>query len=187
MCGWGESWHAVQEGRCLGMGVKVGPKQIFHKINYRVIFLTGPPQFQYQKENRQSANHNLSYQQDSPKYLVLHTEGRITSDIRMQNKQIWGLRKLNNISGSARDTPLTFCISHFAKHLLLPGGIISVTNSIWFFGFPCGLVFISPTYNTVADLIFGHAFAMTQSQPCSSNLIWFQVWALHSICWKVVQ
>ena len=24
----------------------------------------------------------------SPKYLVLHTEGRITSDIRMQNKQI---------------------------------------------------------------------------------------------------
>ena len=28
---------------------------------YRVIFLTGPPQFQYQKENCHSANHSLSY------------------------------------------------------------------------------------------------------------------------------
>ena len=27
-------------------------------LMYRVIFLTGPPQFQYQKENRQAANHS---------------------------------------------------------------------------------------------------------------------------------
>ena len=27
-------------------------------FSYRVIYLTGPPQFQYQKENRQAANHS---------------------------------------------------------------------------------------------------------------------------------
>ena len=29
-------------------------------LMYRVIFITGTPQFQYQKENRQAANHGLS-------------------------------------------------------------------------------------------------------------------------------
>ena len=34
------------------------------EYSYRVDFLTVPTQFQYQKENRQSANHSLSYNQD---------------------------------------------------------------------------------------------------------------------------
>ena len=32
-----------------------------NKYLYRVIYLTGPPQLQYQKENRQATNHSTGF------------------------------------------------------------------------------------------------------------------------------